>query len=152
MIEVKVPGRRAYTFEYLVLDLNGTISLDGEIIAGAAERIESLRSLINIIVLTADTGGRAQDLGKKLKVEIRKIQPKDEQVQKLKLVHEFGSENTVAIGNGANDVLMLKGSALGICVLGPEGAATEAMHNSHLIVSDIKKQYQPDTTLFLLLL
>jgi P-type E1-E2 ATPase len=137
LIEVKIPGQRAYKFEYLVLDLNGTISLDGEIIAGVPERIESLRNLVNIIILTADTRGRAQELGKKLKAEIRIIQPGEEQVQKLRLIQELDYEKTVAIGNGANDVLMLKESALGICVLGPEGAATEAMHNSHLIISDI---------------
>jgi len=137
LIEVEIPGRRAYKFEYLVLDLNGTISLDGEITAGVPERIESLHSLINIIILTADTRGKAQEIGKKLQVEIKKVHSGDEQVQKLRLVQQLGSENTVAIGNGANDVLMLKESALGICVLGPEGAATEAMHNSHLIVTDI---------------
>ncbi len=91
MIEVKVPGQHVYKFEHLVLDLNGTISLDGEIIEGVPERIESLRNLVNIIILTADTRGRAQELGKKLPVEIRKIQPEDEQVQKLKLVQELGT-------------------------------------------------------------
>ncbi len=137
MIEIKIPGRHAYKFEYLVLDLNGTLSLDGEIIAGVPERIETLRNLVNIIILTADTRGRAQELGKKLQVEIRIIQPEDEQVQKLKLVQELGSKNTVVIGNGANDTLMLQESALGICVLGPEGTASEAIKNSHLIATDI---------------
>ena len=137
MIEVKIPGRSVYKFEYLVLDLNGTVSLDGEIMTGVPERIESLRNLINIVILTADTRGKAEELGKKLQVEIRKVHSGDEQVQKFNLVQELGSENTVAIGNGTNDVLMLKESALGICVLGLEGASSEAMNNSDLMIPDI---------------
>jgi len=137
LIEVEIPGQRSYKFEYLVLDLNGTISLDGEIIQGVPERIESLRNLVNIIILTADTKGRAQELGKKLQVEMRKVHPGDEQIQKLKVVQQLGSENTIAIGNGENDFLMLEKSALGICVLGPEGASTKAMNNSDLMVPDI---------------
>ena len=32
MIEITIPGRGSYNFKHLVLDLNGTIALDGQII------------------------------------------------------------------------------------------------------------------------
>jgi len=137
LIEVTIPGRGEYRFEHLVLDLNGTISLDGNIIEGVSERLAILRGMIDILIVTADTRGRAQELGHSLRVKIHKVEPGDEQAQKLKLVQELGKDTTVSIGNGSNDALMLKKSMLGICVLGPEATSFEAMANSDLVIADI---------------
>jgi P-type E1-E2 ATPase len=137
LIEVDVPGRHVYRFEHLVLDLNGTISLDGNIIEGVLERINSLRSMVDILIVTADTRGRVQELGQSLQVKIHKIDPSNEQAQKLKLVQQVGKETTVSIGNGSNDASMLKESVLGICVLGPEGASSEAIMNCDVVISNI---------------
>ena len=41
------------------------------------------------------------------------------------------------MGNGANDVSMLRECALGICVLGREGVAAEAMMASDVVTPDI---------------
>jgi len=121
LIEITIPGGGQHRFEHLVLDLNGTISLNGDIIEGVPERLESLRSMVDILIVTADTRGRAQELGKSLRVEIHKV--------------DLGA--TVSIGNGSNDASMLKESILGICVLGPEGTSSEAMANCDLVISDI---------------
>jgi len=129
LIEINVPGQRAYRFEYLVLDLNGTISLDGNIIEGVQERLEILHNLVNIIIVTADTRGKAQEVVNKLSVKIHKIYPE--------LVQRLGGETTVSVGNGSNDASMLKESILGICVLGTEGTSYEAISNCDLAVSDI---------------
>ena len=137
MIEVNIPGRGIYRFEHLVLDLNGTICLDGYIIQGVPERLELLSNLINILIVTADTMGKAEELGRTLKVEVKKIHPGDEQVHKLDLIRQLGREFTVSLGNGTNDILMLQESALGICIIGPEGASSEAIKYSDLAVPDI---------------
>jgi len=137
LIEVNIPGRGQYRFEHLVLDLNGTIALDGEIIEGVESRLHWLSNLLNISIVTADTHGSAQRLGKSLRIKIHKVDPGDEQAQKGKLISKLGSETTVSIGNGSNDASMLKKSVLGICVLGPEGTSSEAIANCDLVVSDI---------------
>ncbi|HBH86509.1 MAG TPA: hypothetical protein DDY17_02760 [Syntrophaceae bacterium] len=137
MIEIDIPGQHAYRFKHLVLDLNGTVSLDGNILEGVPERIELLRSLVDIIIVTADTRGRAQHVGQSLRVKIHKIGPGDEQIQKLELVRQLGRNSTVSIGNGSNDASMLKESMLGICVLGPEGTSSEAMANCDLATPGI---------------
>ena len=113
------------------------LALDGDIIEGVPERLELLRSLVDIIIVTADTRGRAQELGKTLRAKIHKVEPGDEQVQKLKLVQQLGSETTVSIGNGSNDASMLKEAILGICVLGTEGTSSKAIANCDLVISDI---------------
>jgi len=137
LIEIDIPGKGVYRFEHLVLDLNGTISLDGAVIEGVSERLELLRRQVDIVIVTADTQGKAQALGEDLRVEIHILHPGDEQEQKLRLVRQLGSEVTVSIGNGSNDAAMLKESGLGICMLGPEGASSETMANSDLVISDI---------------
>jgi P-type E1-E2 ATPase len=137
LIEVNIPGRRIYRLEHLVLDLNGTISLDGNIIDGVPERLDTLRSLLDIWIVTADTRGRAQGLGNSLRVKIHKVDPGNEQDQKLSLVQQLGSESTASIGNGSNDAYMLRESILGICVLGPEGASVEAITGCDVVVPNI---------------
>jgi len=137
LIEIDIPGRGVYRFEHLVLDLNGTISLDGAIIEGIPERLELLRRLVDIVIVTADTQGKARELGRDLRVKVHILDPGDEQEQKLRLVRELGSEATVSMGNGANDASMLKESGLGICIIGPEGASSEAIACCDLATVDI---------------
>jgi soluble P-type ATPase len=53
------------------------------------------------------------------------------------VVDGLGAGQVVAIGNGANDVDMLRTSALGIAVLGPEGLATPALLAADVVVASI---------------
>ncbi len=120
-----------------MLDLNGTIALDGEIIEGVEERLDQLSSLLSISIVTADTHGSARRLEESLGISICRIEPGKEDAQKLTLVQQLGKVNTVCIGNGSNDASMLRESALGICVAGREGASIKAIMNSDLMVSHI---------------
>ena len=49
----------------------------------------------------------------------------------------LGAEYCVCIGNGRNDRLMLKESALGIAVILQEGAAREAIINADVVCTNI---------------
>jgi len=46
--------------------------------------------------------------------------------EKEKYVESLGAESVIAIGNGSNDTLMLSRAALGIMIMGPEGASLQA--------------------------
>jgi P-type E1-E2 ATPase len=137
MIRIDIPGRGVLEIQYLLLDVNGTLSLDGEMIEGVAERIEKLRDRVEILIVTADTQGTAEEIAAALEVKLQKIGNAGQQKQKLGFVEKLGAETTAAIGNGANDALMLKAAALGICVAGPEGASSETIGMSDVIVPDI---------------
>lgn len=137
MIEIDIPGRGIYRFEHLALDLNGTIALDGVLIDGVQERIQNLSGLVNISIITADAAGNAQQLAEILGVKVHKVAAGDENAQKVKFVQHLGGKGTIAIGAGSNDADMLKEAGLGICVLGPEGTAAEAMNNCDVVASDI---------------
>ncbi len=137
MIDITIPGRGNYTIENLILDLNGTIALDGAIIIGVKEKLVKLSQKLDVIVVTADTNKNAEELVRDLNVTLIKIKKAEENDQKLELLLKKGKDNTISIGNGCNDVYMLKESAIGICVLGKEGASREAMMASDLVVTAI---------------
>ncbi|RLJ04141.1 MAG: ATPase P [Candidatus Aenigmatarchaeota archaeon] len=121
----------------LVLDLNVTIALDGKIIQGVAERLDRLYRLLDVFIVNSDTRGDAERVTKGLKAKLHKIKEGDECAQKLELVRKIGQRGTVSIGNGSNDVLMLKESLLGVCILGREGTSGDAIMVADIIIADI---------------
>jgi len=137
VIEIAIPGRGNYTIKNVVVDLNGTIAVDGNIIEGVKEKLAILSQELDIFLVTADTNKNAEGLIKDLPVTLYKIKEGEENNQKLQVVLKQGKDNTVSIGNGCNDISMLKESAIGICVVGGEGASAEAMMASDLVVSTI---------------
>jgi soluble P-type ATPase len=62
MIEIDVPGRGLLRLSHLVLDVNGTLAVDGLLIDGVPERLAALRERLTLHLLTADTHVRHFDL------------------------------------------------------------------------------------------
>ncbi|MBN1813707.1 MAG: HAD family hydrolase [Anaerolineae bacterium] len=137
MIEIKVPGRGVHHLEHLVLDVNGTIAVDGHLIEGVAERLAKLRGLIQIHLVTADTRGRQEAIDVQLGMEAARILPENEAAQKAAFVANLGSEGVCAVGNGAIDAGMLREARLAIVVLGEEGLAVEALDAADVVVPHI---------------
>ena len=133
MIHLDIPGRGILELEDLVLDLNGTIALDGEVLAGVPERLAALSESLTVHLVTADTQGQAAVIAEQLGVRLVRVAPGDEAEQKRSLVERLGAERVVAVGNGANDAGMLQAAALGIAVLGPEGLAGEAWQAADVV-------------------
>lgn len=137
MILVDVLGWRRLELEYLVLDVNGTLAVDGELIDGVAERIAMLRESLDICLLTADTHGRSAGIAETLGIRLERIQPGNEVNQKQEFVERLGAEHVVAMGNGANDAGMLRAADLGIAVMGGEGTAVAAIQSADIVVAGI---------------
>jgi P-type E1-E2 ATPase len=138
MIEVTAPGRGTYELEHLLLDLTGTIALDGEVLPAVAGRLAALSDRVAIHLVTADTHGNAEQIAERLGVRFAQIKPLEEGRQKAVLAERLGASRVVAIGNGANDAQVLSTAALGIAVLGPEGLAVEALQAADLVVGRIE--------------
>ncbi len=134
MLELTIPGRTPLRLEHLVLDYNGTLAVDGELQPGVAERLQALSRHLQIHVITADTFGKAAEETGGLPVTLQIIGQGDQAEAKRSLVASLGPERVVAVGNGANDRTMLEAAALGICILGEEGAATPALLASDIVV------------------
>jgi P-type E1-E2 ATPase len=137
MIELMIPGRGQIQIEHLVMDVNGTLALDGNLIEGIPRLIRGLRDRMEIHLLTADTHGRQKHIDQQLGLEAVRVQPGNEAGQKVEAVRRLGAERVAAIGQGANDAGMLKAAKIGICVLSAEGAAVETLLAADLVVPDI---------------
>ncbi len=137
MIELNIPGRGTLQLEHLVCDVNGTLAVDGQLIDGVARRISDLRDRLQLHLLTADTHGKQAIIDFQLNAQAVRLQPGNEAGQKAEYVQTLGCEHVVAIGQGANDALMLESAMLGICVLSAEGAAVETLQHADIVVTDI---------------
>lgn len=51
MLTIKIPGRNEMTLSHLILDYNGTIAEDGNIIEEIVPRLEELSQLLEISVI-----------------------------------------------------------------------------------------------------
>lgn len=139
MIELEVPGWRALRLEHLLLDVNGTIARDGELLPGVAERVAALRGQLSVQVMSADTFGRLEEQARALGVPALRLRAgESEDGQKAAQVRRLGAASVVAIGNGANDASMLAAAAVGIAVLGPEGLAARALVSADVVVRSIE--------------
>lgn len=135
--EIVIPSRGLLRLEHLVLDLNGTVALDGQLIPGVEERIARLREVLTVHLVSADTQGALAMTASHLGIRAHRLEPGDEAEQKAALMEELGVERVVAVGNGANDARMLERAALGIAVLGPEGLAASCLMAADVVVPDI---------------
>ena len=100
--------------------------------------IKKLKSFYNVFLISADTRGNLNEIALKLGITPIRISKSDlaEAEVKNNELMKLGQEETVAIGNGNNDFIMLKNAILGIAILGQEGLASKTLQNSDLVFSN----------------
>ena len=136
MLNIKIPGREEMTLSHLILDYNGTIAEDGEIIEAIRPRLAELSKDLSIYVITADTHGTAAQKCAGLPLQVLTFPTtevgaiKAEEAQKL-------SGGVVTIGNGFNDIQMSDAADLSICVIGKEGCCGALLLHVDVVVTSI---------------
>ncbi|MCD6293143.1 MAG: hypothetical protein J7M09_06820 [Deltaproteobacteria bacterium] len=130
-----IPGREPLELQGVLCDMNGTLTLDGQLSSEVAESMQQVAAIMKVYVMTADTFGTARKMFASLPVELIGMPAAvPGAVAKRDFLLQLGSQSHIAIGNGYNDHLMLQEAVLGICILGPEGAHTRSMTAADLIV------------------
>jgi soluble P-type ATPase len=137
MIEIEIPGYATFAFHHLVLDVNGTLAKDGRLLTGVRERLGELRKKLEVHLVTADTHGTQDLLNEVLQLNAFRIPLQNQAKAKLEYIEQLGKNTVATIGNGANDALMLEHAALGILVIGPEGAAIESLLKAKIVAPGI---------------
>jgi soluble P-type ATPase len=123
--------------EHLVMDYNGTLAEDGNLIAGLDKRLDRLSKEVQLHVVTADTHGQVEAAVAHIDCRLH-ILPLEKQAQeKRDYVRRLGAEKTAAVGNGRNDTLMVAESALGIGVVQAEGAFAGLLSSADVVCTDI---------------
>lgn len=136
MIEIHLSPHSQLTIHHLVLDFNGTLAFDGELIDGVASRLRQLSEKLKLHVLTADTHGTVREKVSSFSPVIHVIDTGDEDRQKADYIISLDA-GVMAIGNGKNDTIMLKNAVVGVAVLQTEGLSTSAMQSADVLCTDI---------------
>jgi soluble P-type ATPase len=137
MIEITIPGSGKIQLEHLVLDYNGTLARDGDLLEGVAECLTALAQILTIHVITADTFGKVEAAMAGLPCTVRILPQTGQGHAKMAYVWQLDRTRVAAIGNGRNDRLMLQAAKLGIAIVGPEGASLDTLHAADVAVPHI---------------
>lgn len=134
MIFCSIPGYGELRIEHCASDFSGTLSEDGHLLPGVRDRIAILAEKVQIHILTADTHGRAVRELESLRCEVRFLSSEDHTAEKRRYVESLGAGGVFAIGNGNNDVGMLRAARIGVAVCLVEGCSGEAAAAAHILV------------------
>lgn len=137
MICLDLPHQDPISIEHVILDFNGTIATDGQLIAGVAERIAELSSQVTVHVITADTNASARAQLQNIPCALKIIGANQQDQEKLEYARNLQLHKVLAVGNGRNDCLLLQEAALGICVIQREGASVPSIQAADLVCVDI---------------
>ena len=137
MLQIEIPDFPTLRLQYLVLDYNGTLGLDGEILPGARARLKRLATQLVIHVVTGDTFAKAGSCLAGVSCKLTILPPPDQSEAKRSHVEQLGSSACVCIGNGRNDRLMLQTAVLAIAVVQRECAWTETLMAADVIATNV---------------
>lgn len=135
MIKIEIPASGVLHIEHFVTDFSGTLSEDGLMLSGVKGMLNELSEKLKIHVLTSDTFGRAKRELEGVNCTLHVLEGEGHIVQKEKYVMNLGADRVVALGNGNNDVLMLKAAKIGIAVCLKEGCSKGAIEASQILVT-----------------
>lgn len=138
MITTDIPGFGRLGLAHLVLDYNGTLAVDGTLLPGVADLLNALAGQLAVHVVTADTFGKAAGGLANVDCQLSVLPDGRQDKAKVDIVEQLGAAQTVSIGNGRNDALMLAASALSIAVILGEGACTASLNAADIVCTDIR--------------
>lgn len=137
MIQIDIPGKKSFAIKHVIFDYNGTIAMDGRIIPGVKQGINQFSDRLKFHVLTADTFGSVKKQLHDVDASLSIISKDNQDKKKLDYLEKLGPDQTICVGNGQNDTLMLKEACIGIAVLGDEGMSSACLGASDLMVKNI---------------
>lgn len=129
-LTLAIPGLPELPLTHLLLDVNGTLTNRGALLSGVQARVAQLREMLTIHLVSADTFGTLEPIANQLQAHAVSVRSGDD---KLRHLDRLGRNRSAVIGNGANDVLVLEAAALGLAVIGPEGASTAALRAADVV-------------------
>ncbi len=134
---INIPDFRQLEIKHIICDFNGTIANNGKLIKGVKDRINKLSEIVQVHVITADTFGSVKTELEGVNCKLAIISATNQADEKLNYLKSCGKDNSVCIGNGKNDKLMLSEASIGIALLQDEGAFTGTVFSSDILSKNI---------------
>ncbi len=134
------PSGTNLQLDTIILDLNGTLAVHGNIAEGVKEQIDQLKVLgFEIFLLSGDTRGNAQKIADTLGITLVVTSNAKE---KGKFVESHHPDTCASIGNGKIDLETFKLAKLSIATLQAEGVFAGAIPFLDIIVPSIQDALQ----------
>jgi soluble P-type ATPase len=128
-------GAGTYDLNTIILDLNGTLAVNGQLVTGAEERLLKLKEMgFKILLFSGDQRGNALELSERTGIELKRATSTEE---KEALTNECQLENTVSIGNARIDIGTFRPARLSIATLQGEGIHTEILQHVDILMLSI---------------
>lgn len=141
MICFQLPDGSKMNIEHVIFDYNGTLATDGKISDDIKPRLIDLAKKVHVVVVTADTFGRAQEqLGGVTEVELVIMNKWQNGRFKAEFVSNLGA-NVLVLGNGVNDNMMFDTAPLSIGVISKEGASGKTLALADIVVTRIEDAF-----------
>ena len=141
-MHIEIPGYITYDLKYLLLDYNGTIALDGHMDEKVKNLIREISKELEVFILTADTHGTAALKCEGLPVTLKTFPTATAMDSKLEILNSLGADYCCTMGNGRNDLLMCRESALSISVIGEEGCYSKLITQTNITVKYIEDAFE----------
>lgn len=136
---INIPGKRELNVKNVVFDYNGTIAVNGFIKSEIKVKLNELSKILNIYVLTADTYGTAKKECESLGINIRTFPRENAAKCKREILEDLGTNETICVGNGYNDIEMCKYATLSIGVMEAEGICSALISSTDILVRSIEE-------------
>lgn len=135
-MKYNVPEIGEIEIKTIVLDLNGTLSVNGDISQQTKEKIDLVtKEGVKIILFTGDQRGTAESLCKEIGVEFHRAKSSKE---KAELSEKLDYETTAAIGNARIDIGTFKNAKVSVATLQSEGIHVGILAHVDVIVPSIE--------------
>jgi soluble P-type ATPase len=130
-----IPQGESFEINTIVLDLNGTLTVNGILSEETKQLIIKLKELeYKIVLISGDIRGNAKTIADELEIELLLGKTSAEKALQMK---NFSKETTAAIGNARIDIGTFKNAKLSIATLQAEGIHTEILKYIDIIVPNI---------------
>ncbi|NMA87351.1 MAG: ATPase P [Tissierellia bacterium] len=137
MIIYEIPGRENIQIDNVVFDYNGTIAVDGKLIEVIGELFEELERYANIYILTADTYGTVVEECRNIPGKVLTFPGENAGESKRNIIKKLGSNKTLVVGNGFNDILMFEEGVLSIAIMEGEGTSGKLLYHADIVSRNI---------------
>ncbi len=137
MIHIHRPGEEPLEIDFVLIDFEGTLASDRRIHPKAKEKINLLSKRSIIYILTKEEKERIEEVLRRVKAEIIYLKEGNASQKKSDLVRRLGATRVATVGNGVDDAPMFNEAAFSLCMIGKEGASTEALRNADVVFTDI---------------
>ncbi|QOW11690.1 ATPase P [Kaistella flava (ex Peng et al. 2021)] len=139
MLSILIPGFREdeLHLQHLMVDFNGTLAIDGKLIAGVKEKLNLISEKLQVHIVTGNSFGTAEKELEGISCTLKLLSAHNQNIEKGKYVEMLGKESVISIGNGSKDREMVQRSVIGIILIQKEGASVEALMVSNIACTNI---------------